>query len=213
MSEIAHRHLTQRRAIATHYQGAHFRSRLEARWAAFFDLCGWRWEYEPPEEDGWIPDFALIGAKGIVRAEVKPIHWFGHDEIVIIDQCLAYPGLTDKLSPHLDKHGEILVLGAYPHPFTASYQSKKKSRMALGVRLGSDYHCLMIFGFGIITEEDEDCIVDFAALLGDPTLRMRAKTEHEEGNFWGLEPSTIDPLWRRAGAQVQWMKNKRETAE
>jgi hypothetical protein len=36
--------------IVTEYAGARFRSRLEARWAAFFDLCGWRWEYEPPEQ-------------------------------------------------------------------------------------------------------------------------------------------------------------------
>ena len=29
------------------YQGLRMRSRLEATWAAFFDACGWRWEYEP----------------------------------------------------------------------------------------------------------------------------------------------------------------------
>ena len=28
-------------AIPTTYSGVVFRSRLEARWAAFFDLCGW----------------------------------------------------------------------------------------------------------------------------------------------------------------------------
>ena len=29
------------KAIPTTYAGVRFRSRLEARWAAFFDLCGW----------------------------------------------------------------------------------------------------------------------------------------------------------------------------
>jgi hypothetical protein len=30
-------------AIETVYRGSLFRSRLEARWAAFFDLFGWDW--------------------------------------------------------------------------------------------------------------------------------------------------------------------------
>ncbi|MEA2669684.1 MAG: hypothetical protein QOJ33_2618, partial [Chloroflexota bacterium] len=30
-------------AIPTTYDGVNFRSRLEAKWAAFFDLLGWRW--------------------------------------------------------------------------------------------------------------------------------------------------------------------------
>lgn len=35
------------RAIETRYAGCHFRSRLEARWAVFFDTLGIEWEYEP----------------------------------------------------------------------------------------------------------------------------------------------------------------------
>jgi hypothetical protein len=31
----------------THYAGYHFRTRLEARWAVFFDALGADWEYEP----------------------------------------------------------------------------------------------------------------------------------------------------------------------
>lgn len=46
-------------AIRTAYNGIHFRSRAEARWAAFFDLAGWEWEYEPVDLDGYIPDFIL----------------------------------------------------------------------------------------------------------------------------------------------------------
>lgn len=61
------------KAIPTTYKGIEFRSRLEAKWAAFFDLCGWRWEYEPCDFDGWIPDFQLyLGAKSPF-VEVKPI--------------------------------------------------------------------------------------------------------------------------------------------
>jgi hypothetical protein len=62
------------KAIPTLYKGIQFRSRLEARWAAFFDLLRWRWEYEPFDLDGWIPDFILKGNGGRpVLVEVKPV--------------------------------------------------------------------------------------------------------------------------------------------
>lgn len=60
------------RAIETRYAGCHFRSRLEARWAVFFDTANIRWEYEPEgfEDTRWsdendcsptryLPDFYL----------------------------------------------------------------------------------------------------------------------------------------------------------
>lgn len=58
------------RAIETKYRGYLFRSRLEAKWAAFFDLCGWRWSYEPLDFNGWIPDFAIGERPTLV--EIKP---------------------------------------------------------------------------------------------------------------------------------------------
>lgn len=53
------------KAIQTEYKGYLFRSRLEAKWAAFFDACGVEWEYEPEGialSDGtkYLPDFYLI---------------------------------------------------------------------------------------------------------------------------------------------------------
>ncbi len=38
---------TATNAIETHYAGCRFRSRLEARWAVFFDAIGIEWQYEP----------------------------------------------------------------------------------------------------------------------------------------------------------------------
>ncbi len=46
--------------IPTLYHGRRFRSRIEARWAAFFDLANWPWEYEPFDLEGYIPDFVLL---------------------------------------------------------------------------------------------------------------------------------------------------------
>jgi hypothetical protein len=65
-------------AIPTTYQGVRFRSRLEARWASFFDIAGWKWDYEPLDLDGYIPDFMLWFKKPIL-VEVKPLVWDGSE--------------------------------------------------------------------------------------------------------------------------------------
>lgn len=60
-------------AIPTTYAGVNFRSRLEARWAAMFDLLGLEWDYEPPIDlAGWIPDFSIATPVLPVYVEVKP---------------------------------------------------------------------------------------------------------------------------------------------
>jgi len=53
-------------AIPTEYMGTLFRSRLEARWAVFFDFMGIKWQYEPQcfEKEyeqviKYLPDFYL----------------------------------------------------------------------------------------------------------------------------------------------------------
>jgi hypothetical protein len=52
------------KAIQTRYKGFFFRSRLEARWAVYFDAMGYSWEYEPEGfvlSDGskYLPDFRM----------------------------------------------------------------------------------------------------------------------------------------------------------
>ena len=67
------------KAIETRYKGYRFRSRLEARWAVFFDALELDWEYEPEgfELDvgtRYLPDFWLLkfcGKRGLY-VEVKP---------------------------------------------------------------------------------------------------------------------------------------------
>lgn len=52
------------KAIPTRYNGYHFRSRLEARWAVFFDALGVEYHYEAegyelPDGTRYLPDFYL----------------------------------------------------------------------------------------------------------------------------------------------------------
>ncbi len=79
------------KAIETEYRGHLFRSRLEARWAVFFDTLGLEWQYEPQgyevgqfsvdetvDADGkirYLPDFYLPKQKTWieVKGDLEPI--------------------------------------------------------------------------------------------------------------------------------------------
>ena len=63
------------KAINTFYKGYYFRSRLEARWAVFFDVLGWKWEYEKEgyelsSGERYLPDFYFPDKD--IFAEIKP---------------------------------------------------------------------------------------------------------------------------------------------
>lgn len=65
------------KSIETHYCGYRFRSRLEARYAIFFNSLGIKWEYEfegfvLPNGDCYLPDFYLPTFNGGMFVEVKP---------------------------------------------------------------------------------------------------------------------------------------------
>lgn len=61
--------------IPTWYDGAHFRSRTEARYAVFFNQLGIKWDYEVQgfDADGtwYLPDFLTFPALGMLWVEVK----------------------------------------------------------------------------------------------------------------------------------------------
>lgn len=61
--------------IATHYKGYRFRSRLEARWAVFFDHLGVPWQYEPQgyliNGQPYLPDFLIYPDNNPNWIEIK----------------------------------------------------------------------------------------------------------------------------------------------
>jgi len=71
--------------IETVYNGYRFRSRLEARWAVFFDVLNIQYEYELegfelPEQAGrYLPDFWLPQHE--IHVEVKPHHDLSRSDI------------------------------------------------------------------------------------------------------------------------------------
>lgn len=76
--------------IPTNYNGYRFRSRLEARWAVYFDNAGIDWEYE---KEGYVvggvpylPDFWLPQVN--MWAEVKPMEFTKEETQKLIDLVL-----------------------------------------------------------------------------------------------------------------------------
>lgn len=91
--------------IPTLYRGTRYRSRLEARWAAFFDNVGWPYDYEPLDLAGYVPDFVLTLPKADVLVEVKPVFRRGD--------------IGEAVFEKISRSGwqkEALILGAAPLP-------------------------------------------------------------------------------------------------
>ena len=93
-------------AITTTYNGIEYRSRLEARWAAFMQNIGWDIIYEPFDGDGYIPDFLVQGERPFL-VEVKPA-------VTQKEYEAAVPKAESGLAKHW-RH-DILIVGAGPFP-------------------------------------------------------------------------------------------------
>lgn len=104
---------TQIKPIETYYNGYRFRSRLEARWAVFFDAAGIKYQYEPEgyrytdfddNEYFYLPDFYLPDAK--VYVEVK-----GSDKALMDDIYKICNAVDWDRTPMSDG---LLILGEIP---------------------------------------------------------------------------------------------------
>jgi len=91
-------------AITTTYDGIEYRSRLEARWAAFMKNVGWDIVYEPFDGDGYIPDFLVQGPNPML-VEVKPA-------VTLAEYQAAVPKAEKGLAAHWSH--DILIVGASP---------------------------------------------------------------------------------------------------
>jgi hypothetical protein len=90
-------------SIPTNYKGVEYRSRLEARWAAFFDLIGWQHTYEPFDGNGYIPDFLIHGNRPLL-IEIKPAN-----------TMTQYQAPIAKIERGLrDRDEDVLILGVDP---------------------------------------------------------------------------------------------------
>jgi hypothetical protein len=124
------------KAIETEYKGYKFRSRLEARWAVFFDAMDWMWEYEPEgykmEYKGeiihYLPDFWLPGMQIFVEVKGPALNAadrlkiealaYAKDAVVYVLQAIpecVEPGMFEMCMGDED---EVRWVDYEPHPKT-----------------------------------------------------------------------------------------------
>lgn len=137
--------MTEIKAIETKYNGYHFRSRLEARWAVFFDALQLRYEYEPEGfdlgEHGWyLPDFYLPDIEWYV--EIKPdtgrrptkeskdkCQVFGSMRNLII--LTGTPGVDSYMS-HIFLRPQVIIRGQFSwcggDPLAVAYDAARSAR-------------------------------------------------------------------------------------
>lgn len=116
--------------IETVYKGHRFRSRLEARWAVFFDVLGIEWEYEIEgfkitanwSDKGtktwyYLPDFYLpesktwVEVKGLIE-DVSDDYWF------MLACVVDWGGYLPHLEDSLDTERGMIILSGLPSPDT-----------------------------------------------------------------------------------------------
>jgi hypothetical protein len=204
------------KAIPTTYAGVNFRSRLEARWAAFFDLCGWKWDYEPFDLEGWAPDFML---KGKIKAlvEVKPIDFRGDDEKQLYRQAKTKAGKAFGVMPQGKAGGyseyEVIVVGN--GPFETGWWAK----WSLGVFAAPDFEPdeleRELYGdqlkdstFGsdvadLFYGHDDGPYLDYAARYGCYQYRVGGQYDGDH-HLRHIRDDEPERLWREAGNVVQW---------
>jgi len=113
-------------AIETEYRGYKFRSRLEARWAVFFDELGieYLYEHEGYEVNGvrYLPDFYLpkfgthVEVKGDPQAMIKD---WDDKWVPILDHASPLPGMFDSVLawepyPRRSCYPGLIFLGEVP---------------------------------------------------------------------------------------------------
>lgn len=124
-------------AIETRYAGYAFRSRLEARWAVFFDKLGIPWKYEPQgyvvagqpylpdfwvgDEDGcWVEVKGTLDREGLAKIAAAagpdglPLHTGNDARPIDIEAQMGGPNVWLQTANPLFQR--ILLLGDIPDP-------------------------------------------------------------------------------------------------
>ena len=170
--------------IETFYNGYRFRSRLEARWAVFFDEAGIKYEYEPEGFDlgdglFYLPDFYLPDEDTWVEVKGKPLSIEEREKIERF--CLAKCSSNSKIKFRLFE-GEI------PNKL---YESKRGANGILCFTYlapkGFKYAMENLFGTkielplqGVLIEAIWESNHSYQKILKALTMARQARVEHGE---------------------------------
>lgn len=98
----------------TVYKGIPFKSKLEARWAVFFDTIGVKWKYEPKQFNlGYYPGNLQerdAVQRGYYRYQQRPRYGFDNELLYTPDFALQDLGMFVEVKPNaLTKTEEIKI--------------------------------------------------------------------------------------------------------
>lgn len=185
--------------IETIYNGYRFRSRLEARWAVFFDSAGIKYQYEPEgfevkvNEDEkpfrYLPDFYLPDHD--IYCEVKPSKTKLYEEQQKLSWMIDYSGPL--------KNG-LLILGQIPRfdmqfklPRFAFYEWDEGVESCLAAFIRADHYGsekTVIEFEDVGFNEGAPCLPD-TPVSEDLYLPSRTMQKFENGILWEIGDYTI----------------------
>ncbi len=176
-----------------------------------FDTLGWRWEYEPDLQAGYvIPDFLLPSFMHAVIVECKPVltigeivehrqalinklkSWLRHDVLREIEELDGDPGAPVELTDlALD---DLVRVACGNNP-----RSRSRRILVVGPYLHLDGVCATVDGIhGFCVCRDEPAHVGLTAALGTHCLVCGQMAEE-----WA-DSATMLQLWRTSQNEVQW---------
>lgn len=182
-------------AIPTEYRGRLYRSRLEARWAAFFDRLGLAHEYEPFDLGAWSPDFLLADINALV--EVKPITELDNEvwNCMIATACSKRVNalLLTMVAPRVIRN--LVQIGWIAMPWRDSSMMPLDALMAWVPAAGEPMFLA-----------DIACLVPGGICLTDQELIWAGKSKTELINAPPPQSYTAYTMemWARATSDVQW---------
>jgi hypothetical protein len=171
--------------IPTTYKGVRFRSRLEARWGAFFDAIEWPWTYEPLDLLGYIPDFGILWeGRPPLLVEVKPA--LSLDELALAQRKVEASGWTR----------ECLIVGAElfeptsPTPIVGLICERVDKTFEFEWSPARLFECLSCGRRSVLSE--------------DGSYRCRACGCDDGNAHLGRIVGGLQEAWSEAGNRVQW---------
>ncbi len=175
----------------TKYNGRIYRSRLEARWAAYFDIVGWDFEYEPCQINGFNPDFLIkcFSDKydcSFIIVEVKP-------QIMITNEYMQ-----ETYEKYKEHKAHILILSDFP--FRKSISHDCLISIGIGSQYDSKYRTEMI-------DFEMKCDNDFGSLYMAFDGMIYGKIERKQFLDIGHDADEIEGIlnnWKQAGNNVMF---------
>lgn len=175
-------------AIATTFDGIEYRSRLEARWAAFMRNIEWEHTYEPLDGDGYIPDFIVHGAAPFF-VEVKPA--------VVLAEFQQEQSKVERGLRQFDR--DIVIVGVTPFLTSAQgFQSRYQDGVSVGWMLSEgDWQ----------PADWVTCLKCHAVAMHHTTMSFHCRPcNHYEGKAYAGTPAIdyIQGAWSDACNEVKW---------